>query len=104
MSENEIDITCPRCNQKLKLGLYIPKEAYNEPKKPLNLNEAQSLFDPDIAKNLTFTVKDDNTITITPSKYLGKQTFQKLLAQVKSLGGNYVSQGKQSYFWIPRQK
>lgn len=103
MSENEIDVTCPRCRQKLKLSLYIPKEAYTNQKPPLDIKDAEALFDPDIAKNLKFTTKNDNTIIITPTHYLGKETFWKCVMQVRKLGGDYISKGKNSYFWIPRQ-
>ncbi|MEM3823768.1 MAG: hypothetical protein QXH87_02430, partial [Candidatus Bathyarchaeia archaeon] len=100
---NEFKVKCPRCQQELVIGLYIPKEAYQNTKPPVDTKDLEAIFNPDIAKHLKFTRKDDNTITITPTRYLGKENFLKIAKQVKTLGGDYVSQGKNSYFWIPIQ-
>jgi hypothetical protein len=110
--EEQLKTKCPRCQMDIVIGLYVPKEAYQDnkqyvpdaSKQSLTVKDAEILFDPDIAKNLTFTMADDDTILVKPIKFLGKETFWKLLSQVKSLGGNYVSQKKNSYFYIPAKQ
>jgi hypothetical protein len=102
MSDNEITVTCPRCSQKLVIGLYIPKEAYQNSKPTLTLENAPNLFNPEIAKHLKFSLQNNDTIIITPTHYLGKENFRQIAKQIKTLGGGYVSQGKNSYFWIPK--
>jgi len=110
--EEQLKAKCPRCNMEIVVGLYIPKEAYqNKPEqaKPLlNVKDVETLLCKDLPEEITskldITLTDNNTIRIKPRKFLGKENFWKLANQIKKLDGEYVSQGKNSYFWIPRQQ
>jgi len=48
-------------------------------------------------------VEDAGThIIITPRQYLGSENFAKVANVIKTLGGEYISAGKDSYFSIPK--
>jgi len=40
-------------------------------------------------------------IHIVPKKFLGKENFYKATKAVKAMNGEWVSQGKHSYWWVP---
>lgn len=48
------------------------------------------------------TTASASMITIKPKEFLGSEIFNKIIAIVRNLGGNYVSQGKESHFNIPK--
>jgi len=44
-------------------------------------------------------------IKISPKQFLGAENFAKIASLIRNeLGGNYVSQGKNSHFLVPKQK
>jgi len=57
----------------------------------------------DLADLLTFTVKN-GTVVVTPRQFLGAENFAKIASVVRGLGGQYVSEGKNSRFEVPLQK
>ena len=58
-------------------------------------------FDDNLKKLLNFQVVDDGTVLIHPLRYLGSETFAKVAQIVsKELGGNYISDGKNSHWEI----
>ena len=57
----------------------------------------------DLADLLSFTVKN-GTVVVTPRQFLGAENFAKIAGVVRGLGGEYISQGKNSRFELPLQK
>ncbi len=72
-----------------------------QPKKALTVEEVEKAFPQELKALLTFTVSDDGSITVTPRQFLGAENFAKIADVVRSLGGEYVSAGKNSHFKIP---
>ena len=67
--------------------------------KPEKIGE---LFPEDLRSVLSFEQKADAVI-IKPRQFLGSENFAKIVDIVKQQGGEYVSQGKQSHFCIPKK-
>ena len=66
------------------------------------LEKIKALFG-DLADLLTFTVKN-GTVVVMPRQFLGAENFAKIAGVVRGLGGQYVSEGKNSRFEVPLQK
>jgi hypothetical protein len=47
----------------------------------------------DMADLLTFTVKN-GTVVVTPRQFLGTDNFSKVANVVRGLGGQYISEGR----------
>jgi len=99
-------LTCPFCNQTFPLEIGISKEAFKDkPKATINISveDVCQALPQDILPNLTVAInkQDAKTIHIVPKKYLGKENFYKVSEAVKNLKGEWVSQGKHSYWWVP---
>jgi len=108
MSENKpYQLSCPFCNQTFPVEIGVSKEAYqNKPKPttnmPINGKDVCEALPQDILPNLIVTPnKSGQTIHIVPKKYLGKENFYKVSKAVKAMHGEWVSQGKHSYWWVP---
>ena len=107
MSEKEIgDFKCPSCG--VSLNVLISKEAYQdkpEPTTTLNIavKDVCEALPQDILPDLNVAVnkQDPKTIHIVPKKYLRKENFYKVTKAVKAMHGEWVSQGKHSYWWVP---
>jgi len=105
MTEDEVeDFKCPSCG--VALNVLISKEAYKD-KPTENTNEAAKevceALPQDILPNLNVAVnkRDPKTIHIVPKKFLGKENWYKVSQAVKALRGEWVSQGRHSYWWVP---
>jgi hypothetical protein len=61
------------------------------------------LFPEDLRGLLSFEQKA-NEVILKPKQFLGSENFAKTAAIVQELGGDYISQGKQSHFKIPLKK
>src|SRR4030067_1950766 len=59
-------------------------------------------FPEELANMLTATI-DGNRWVLKPKQFLGDESFRRVLDTVQSLGGRYVSAGKQSHFEVPRK-
>ena len=59
-------------------------------------------FPEGLANMLTATI-DGNRWILKPTQFLGDESFRRVLDTVQSLGGRYVSAGKQSHFEVPRK-
>ena len=105
MTEKETgDFKCPSCG--VSLNVLISKEAYQD--KPtanidLTVKDVCEALPQDILPNLAVAVNkhDPKTILIVPKKYLGKENFYKVTKAVKNMQGEWVSQGRHSYWWVP---
>ena len=105
MIEKEaVDFKCPSCG--VPLNVLISKEAFKD-KPTANLDvtvqDVCSALPRDVLPNLTVAVSkhSPNTIHIVPKKFLGKENFYKVTKAVKAMRGEWVSQGKHSYWWVP---
>jgi hypothetical protein len=105
MTEKETgDFKCPSCG--VSLNVLISKEAYKDnPTANMNIavKDVFSALPQDILPDLNVAVnrQDPKTIHIVPKKYLGKENFYKVTKAVKNMHGEWVSQGKHSYWWVP---
>ena len=105
MTEKETgDFKCPSCG--VSLNVLISKEAYQD--KPttdirVTVEDVRTLLPQDVLPDLNVAVNkhDPKTIHIVPKKYLGKENFYKVSKAVKNMHGEWVSQGKHSYWWVP---
>jgi len=102
MSESNLRVKCPRCQEELILDLLVPPEAYKEPGKPRSPQDVSAALPEALQKLVTVSAKDDDTITVKPNRYLGTEKFGILAQAIRDLGGEYVSAGKDSHFQVPR--
>lgn len=64
-------------------------------------NFPATLFSEQDVSKLEIIEKDDCWI-IKPRKYLGSNTFRRVSGAVREANGEYVSQGKDSHFRVPK--
>jgi hypothetical protein len=101
-------LTCPHCSQTIPVEIGVSKEAYKEESRPSatitrTVEDVVKALPQDVLPNLNVALNkhDSKTIHITPKKYLGKENFYKVSKAVKAMHGEWVSQGKHSYWWVP---
>ena len=99
-------MSCPFCNQTFPVEIGISKQAYEDnPTASINVTveDVCQALPQDVLPNLNVAVKkrDPKTIHIVPKKFLGKENWYKVSKAVKALRGEWVSQGKHSYWWVP---
>lgn len=95
------DFNCPGCG--VPLNVLINQEAYRDEKttRTRNAETVRKALPPDVVGDLTI-VEEENKYHIVPKKFLGKQNFAKIMEVVKNLHGEWMSQGKTSYWWVPK--
>ena len=105
MTEKETgDFKCPSCG--VSLNVLINREACQD-KPTANINmtvkDVCEGLPQDVVADLNVAVnkRDSKTIHIVPKKFLGKENFYKVSKAVKAMHGEWVSQGKHSYWWVP---
>jgi len=59
-------------------------------------------FSSDLEEMLTFE-EAENYIVIKPRRFLGSDNFAKIASIIRSLGGEYISAGKNSHFKVSRK-
>lgn len=70
-------------------------------KQTAKLHEYKEKFPSELVGFLSF--EDGGAfVKVTPRQYLGNEIFGRLMDVVKRLGGEYVSNGKDSHFRIPK--
>jgi hypothetical protein len=103
MTEKETgDFKCPSCG--VALNVLISKQAYKDnpsAKIPRTAEAVRKALPSDVVGDLTI-VEKESTYHIVPKKFLGKPNFAKIMQVVKNLHGEWVSQGKTSYWWVPK--
>jgi len=67
------------------------------------VDSTKSEFPEELANMLYFEAKD-NMVIIKPRQYLGSENFAKIASVVRSIGGEYVSAGKESHFRVTQKK
>jgi len=63
------------------------------------LDEIKARFPKELGDMLIFSERDD-VIIIKPRQFLGPESFAKIASIIRSLGGDYVSAGRDSHFKI----
>lgn len=83
-------------------GHGAPKPSTAQPMRMRTIDEVQKVFPKDLLGLLIFEVSEDY-ILIKPKQYLGPENFARVASIVREqFGGEYVSQGKESHFRIPK--
>jgi len=94
----------------LDTGLMYTEQSKNAPKiqskqsteqKPQNPANILSQFPTELA-NLLTTTEENNYYILKPKKFLEPDNFAKVAEIVKTLGGEYISAGKNSHFRIKK--
>lgn len=104
MTEERADFNCPSCGA--PLNVLINKEAYKDTPTAKISRTAEAVrkaLPNDVVQDLTI-VEKESTYHIVPKKFLGKANFAKVMQVIKNLHGEYVSQGKTSYWWVPKME
>ena len=93
---------CPNCGAPLnvQVGIGVTEQAALVKKKMMEVKNALPV---DLLKDLTVVEKNE-AFHIVPKKFLGKDNFRRIMQTVNTLHGEWVSQGKTSYWNIPRQE
>jgi len=68
-----------------------------------SLEDIRMSFPEDLDSLLYFEEKPDH-IMIKPKQFLGSENFAKIASAVRGMGGEYISQGKDSHFRVPKKK
>ena len=66
------------------------------------IEDIRVLFPSDLEEMLTFE-ESGNYIMIKPRRFLGSDNFAKIASIIRDAGGEYISDGKQSHFKVPRE-
>ena len=66
-----------------------------------SVKEVRESFSSDLEEMLTFEETEDH-VMITPRGFLGSDNFARIASIVRSLGGEYISAGKNSHFKVPK--
>lgn len=108
MTENKpYQLTCPFCNRDFPVEIGVSKQAYKD-KQATTLNvkveDVRKTLPQEVLPNLNVALSKNSNpqvIHIVPKKFLGKENFYKVMEAVKAMNGEWVSQGKHSYWWVP---
>jgi len=68
-----------------------------------SLDDIRMSFPEELEARLDFTEKGDYII-IKPKQFLGSDNFAKIASAIRGMGGEYISQGKDSHFRVPKKK
>ena len=74
----------------------VPKEGMR------GVGDVRESFSSDLEEMLIFEETGDY-IVIKTRRFLGSDNFAKIASIVRSLGGEYISAGKDSHFKVPRE-
>jgi hypothetical protein len=77
--------------------------APRETSKQRSLDDIRMSFPEELESRLSFEEKGEYII-IKPKQFLGSENFAKIAAASRGMGGEYISQGKDSHFRIPKKK
>ena len=80
-----------------------PQVASTDSPKLRSLDEIRMSFPEELETRLSFEEKVDY-IMIKPKQFLGSENFAKIASAVRGMGGEYISQGKDSHFRVPKKK
>jgi len=108
MTENKpYLLACPFCNRDFPVEIGVSKQAYKDESTTtinMKVEGVRRALPQDVLPNLNVAASKHTSpeaIHIVPKKYLGKENFYKVTKAVKAMRGEWVSQGKHSYWWVP---
>lgn len=108
MTENKPhQLTCPFCNRDFPVEIGVSKQVYkDQPTATIDVKvqDVCRAMPQDVLPDLNVALSkhsDPRRIHIVPKKFLGKENFYKVMKAVKAMHGEWVSQGKHSYWWVP---
>ena len=96
-------IKCPRCGANLSAKLMCELRDAETYQTPIEHGKVYQKFTPEQANKLTITNVDKGYVYLKAKVWLGSEEFSEIIQVVKELGGEWVSQGKDSHFKIPRE-
>ena len=69
----------------------------------VKVDDVRKALPQDVLPNLNVAASktDLKTIFIVPNKFLGKENFYRVNGVIKEMRGEWVSQGRHSYWWVP---
>ena len=70
--------------------------------KKLSINDVKQAFSSELAGMLIFE-ESGTFIIVKPRRFLGSDNFAKIASIVRSLGGEYISAGRNSHFEVPKK-
>jgi len=70
--------------------------------KKRSINDVKQAFSSELAGMLLFE-ESGNFIIVKPRRFLGSNNFAKIASVVRDLGGEYVSDGRNSHFKITKK-
>jgi hypothetical protein len=71
--------------------------------KTRTLDDIRMSFPEDLESRLVFEEKGEYII-IKPKQFLGSDNFAKIASAARGMGGEYISQGRDSHFRVPKKK
>ena len=74
-----------------------------ETSKQRSIDDIRMSFPEELEARLSFDEKGEYII-IKPKQFLGSENFAKIASAVRGMGGEYISAGKDSHFWVPKKK
>lgn len=97
-----LSFECPCCHTKLLVAVE-PEQDHGPISEVDKLADFIAKFREDQQLLLDFIDEGDH-YKIKPKNYLGSEKFAEIGAVVRELGGEYVSQGKESHFIVKKVK
>ena len=70
-------------------------------KRKINTSDIRNTFSKEF-QGMLFFEEDEKFVTVKPKKYLGTENFARIASIIRDQGGEYVSEGKNSHFKIPK--
>jgi hypothetical protein len=79
----------------------IPVLSSSHSDKKLDINDVKASFSPELEGMLLYE-ETGKYIVVKPRRFLGSDNFAKIASIVRDLGGEYISEGKNSHFKISK--
>jgi len=79
----------------------IPVLSSSPSGKKLDIKDVKASFSPELEDMLLYE-EAGNFIVVKPRRFLGSDNFAKIASIVRDLGGEYISEGKNSHFKISK--
>jgi len=95
-----VEVKCPLCGKTLTVQVAPAKQTVL-----VSAKDITEVLPPDIKELMTVEDLNQEWIKVKPKRYLGTKMFA-IAAQFlcEELHGEYISQGKNSYFRIPKEQ
>lgn len=79
-----------------------PATSVTPTEKPVSIEGVKQAFSSELAGMLIFE-ESENYIIVRPRRFLGSDNFARIASIVRSLGGEYISAGRNSHFKVPKE-